>query len=756
MPDIRLFQAAFGRRLRGQRSLGPPGATSTADALVRIGGLGLVLTGVLLIGAIIVGTQDTQWLSSITVGAANNQCDDKGKPTGCFFTPPEDTGSALAPLKTVQVPQDPRLKVGGDYIRNQEELVELGKALFWDQQVGSDGQACGSCHFSAGADPRTQNAVSPGLKATPVDTTFSLGAAESPNYQLVQGDFPSHLLANPDRRGSTVLRDSNDVVGSAGVFNRKFTAVGSTPILNNPNRVPSVPDVCRSVADPDGFQRDDINVRKVEPRNTPTMINAVFNNRNFWDGRAQDIFNGVTPFGARDPSAAVYQKIGDTLKAGPLNIKFASLASQSVGPPLSNFEMSCENRTFPDVGHKLLGLRPLALQVVARNDKVLGPLVGSAATGLNNIRYRDMVQQAFNPQWWSSRQAVAIGDKTFSQMEANFSMFWGLSLKGYMETLIADKSPVDQFLQANGHSDAISDSAKRGLNIFQSFNGVAPDPSDPTGTKTIDVKLSTGKPADARCITCHGSAATTNATVNNVQSQRIERMKLRNGTCAIYDQGYLTTGVRPQADDPAVDALDPFNNSFAETFLAQAGSLTRLVPGVPQDAAPYGLDQTADPNVTGPALGGTSNCENQAIRAAFKTPGLRNVELTGPYFHNGGQVTLMQVVDFYNRGGDFNNPQLDANIKALGLAERDKRDLVNFLMALTDQRVAYEKAPFDHPSICVANGQQGDDSGVPAGPSLPGGGQTIAADRVLCIPASGANGIAHRLPTFLHVDQHDH
>src|SRR5258708_15366254 len=127
--------------------------------------------------------------------------------------------------------------------------------------------------------------------------------------------------------------------------------------------------------------------------------------------------------------------------------------------------MSCENRSFADVGHKLLGLRPLALQVVARNDKVLGPLVGSAATGLNNIRYRDMVQQAFNPQWWSSRQAVAIGDKTFSQMEANFSMFWGLSLKAYMETLIADKSPVDQFLQANGHSDAISDSAKPWLNI---------------------------------------------------------------------------------------------------------------------------------------------------------------------------------------------------------------------------------------------------------------------------------------------------
>ena len=35
----------------------------------------------------------------------------------------------------------------------------------------------------------------------------------------------------------------------------------------------------------------------------------------------------------------------------------------------------------------------------------------------------------------------------------------------------------------------------------------------------------------------------------------------------------------------------------------------------------------------------------------FKSPSLRNVELTGPYFHDGGQATLEQVVDFYGRLG---------------------------------------------------------------------------------------------------------
>jgi cytochrome c peroxidase len=696
----------------------------------------LVVTGVLLIG-------------TVTVVAAARPCNANGLPNPCFFTPQQDTGTPLASLKTVTKPQDAQLTVGGAFIANQDGVLQLGKALFWDQQVGSDGQACGSCHFSAGADPRTRNAISPGLKATPVDNTFSLGGFHAPNSTVSPGELPSHKLSNINDRTSTVISDSNDVVGSSGVFNRTFSAVGTSPFLSL-DRVPSVPDVCQSVADPDGFQVNGVNVRKVEPRNTPTMINASFNNRNFWDGRAQDVFNGGTPFGARDSTAFVYKPNGaGNMASTTVQIAFASLASQSVGPPLSNFEMSCANRTFPDVGHKLLGMRPLALQFVSGNDSVLGPLVGLSLTGLST-HYRDMVQQAFNSQWWSSSQAVMINNKSYSQMEANFSLFWGLSVKAYMETLVADNSPVDQYFDAHGNSGAMSDSAKRGLNIFQSFQGVAPDPTDPTGARTISVTLFDGKtPADARCITCHGAAQTSNASIDNVQSQRLERMTVRNPitapACKIYDQGFLNTGVRPVADDPAVAGLDPFNNSFAETVLAQLGTLTSKVPTAVQ---PYGLT---------PAVGGTSNCEAANVNAAFKAPGLRNAELTGPYFHNGGQLTLMQVVDVYSRGGDFDNDQIDENIHSLRLAEQDKQDLVAFLVALTDERVAFERAPFDHPSLCVANGQQGDSSSVKSGPSLPGGGLTaVAADQILCVPATGAAGRLNRLTPFLNANPFQH
>ena len=49
-----------------------------------------------------------------------------------------------------------------------------------------------------------------------------------------------------------------------------------------------------------------IKTRRVEPRNAPTVINAIFNDRNFWDGRAQSDFNGVDPFGSRSTAARVH------------------------------------------------------------------------------------------------------------------------------------------------------------------------------------------------------------------------------------------------------------------------------------------------------------------------------------------------------------------------------------------------------------------------------------------------------------------
>lgn len=67
---------------------------------------------------------------------------------------------------------------------------------------------------------------------------------------------------------------------------------------------------------------------------------------------------------------------------------------------------------------------------------------------------------------------------------------------------------------------------------------------------------------------------------------------------------------------------------------------------------------------------------------AFRTPSLRNVELTAPYMHDGSLRTLEAVIDFYDRGGNP-NPQLDPEIRPLGLGEREKEQLRAFLLSLT-------------------------------------------------------------------------
>ena len=76
------------------------------------------------------------------------------------------------------------------------------------------------------------------------------------------------------------------------------------------------------------------------------------------------------------------------------------------------------------------------------------------------------------------------------------------------------------------------------------------------------------------------------------------------------------------------------------------------------------------------------------LRYAFKTPTLRNIDLTAPYMHNGVYRTLEEVIDFYDKGGGSGlgiapvNQTLPAN--RLQLSEKEKRQLIAFLHSLTD------------------------------------------------------------------------
>jgi cytochrome c peroxidase len=636
-------------------------------------------------------------------------------------------------LKTNSVQDPPNL---GDFVVDKTAAVALGKALFWEMQASSDNStACASCHFHAGADNRVKNQLSPGGGGVfdPVPSPNKGG----PNYTLTAADFPFHQLSNVNDRDSNVVFDSDDVVGSAGVFPSDYAK--TMGVLEQP-----------TLASDATFSVNGIQTRRVTGRNAPTVINAALNFRNFWDGRANFVFNGVSPFGPRDKSAQIWCDDWYTDNTGAsveravkayVRIPFASAASQAVGPALSKFEMSSASRVFSDLGHKLISSRPLLYQTVSATDGVLGKYRYAYGFGLN-IGYEQMIKAAFQPDFWNVPDATfkASSGLPYRQIEANFSLFWGLAIQLYESTLISNDSRFDQY--ANGDTTKLTAQEQLGLAIFTSDKG--------------------------KCVNCHKGAEFTGASSRMVLGSQadgfggdgpIENMLMGDQTSAIYDNGFYNIGVAPTSNDVGIGGFDglielpdlPNGNplSFSRSFKGLLGG----------KSAPDSYSMNLDPCVW-MVVEGCSIVRSPGIRDAvdgsFKTPTLRNVELTGPYFHNGSYATLEQVVDFYNRGGNVrrtsngdtsaygsNTSNFAAEVMPLGLSDAEKAALVAFLKTLTDDRVRYERAPFDHPSLKVTNGHKGDNVTVQSTDGVK------ALDDTLSLPAVGAAGLSTPIKPFL-------
>jgi cytochrome c peroxidase len=498
------------------------------------------------------------------------------------------------PLRAVHVPEPAQLD---QFVADRAAAIRLGKALFWDMQVGSDGvQACGSCHFQAGADPRLKNQLNPDLNGN--DPTFT--SSGGPNGTLTARDFPFHRLANPGDPNS-VVGDRNDVAGSQGVFKSLFIDVIPGSAVD---QVMPAPDAV--------FNVRGVNTRRVESRNAPTVINSIFNHRNFWDGRAQSEFNGVDPFGSRNASARVLKV--DLATGMPVPVETgitegASLASLAVGPAVNPNEMSAEGRTLPRLGKKMLSLRPLAKQFVAADDSVLGALSSTpqGRTGLNTT-YAAMIRAAFRPEWWRSpaivttdangtpvfrltsvsarragrsrgrdndnrnqgggnngrgngnngqpgsagngdRQPATLTTSEYTVTEANFSLFFGLSVQLYLATLVSDDTPFDRFLA--GDTAALTAQRQAGLQLF--FNK-----------------------EKAGCVNCHVGSELTEASYSECYQERIDELNNLNGVEAKYDKGFVSTGVRSSGNDIGIGGTDPFGNPLADSRRLQLGQLPRV------------------------------------------------------------------------------------------------------------------------------------------------------------------------------------
>ena len=91
-----------------------------------------------------------------------------------------------------------------------------------------------------------------------------------------------------------------------------------------------------------------------------------------------------------------------------------------------------------------------------------------------------------------------------------------------------------------------------------------------------------------------------------------------------------------------------------------------------------------------PDVGRMANSDDAKDRGAFKTPTLRDVAQSAPYFHDGSVSTLEEAVDIMVNGGKDNDNLDRTNLKKVDLSDSEKEDLLEFLRSL-DQPCALSR-----------------------------------------------------------------
>lgn len=653
-----------------------------------------------------------------------------------------------------------RPKEWTEYIKNDSAAIALGKALFWEMRVGSDDRtACATCHHHAGVDTRTRNTA---FAYRAEDFVTNKDKKSLVNHEWTKADHVVNDKSKDSKDFGLIVGDSTLVIGSQGVRQRDFGGLDEK-LNEKEGRVP------------DGSS----NLRQVTKRNSPTVINAASLSRLFHDGRASETFNGYDVFGADSPyedELGKYQVRNGQIERVSIEIPRAAAASQAVGPPVNAVEMSYKGRTFEHLAKKLLGSHPLVNQEVSPSDSVLGKYrkskpdksadnatEGATVTGLDTT-YRELIQQAFHDSWWKApdshteKKDLLPGHKSISDMMvANFSMYFGLAIMAYEQTLVSDDSPFDRAMR--GDAQAMSLKARKGLDQFiihgcadchlmPEFSGATlsaifgegkeevddfeakpviprplPKPLNPDGTAFVEEMLFKQPQPRNR------------AYDNGFYNIGVTGLKytLANGKPAAWDLGIgADFQVVTVLTDLPLDHIQANFDSMAET--SKQGSKTLKSKGSRGVMSPEATaSKKQAPNVKSkftvskarrlfPNQSPTKDGQS-AVNGAFKTSSLRNISLTAPYMHNGAFLTLKEVIRFYRYGPRqfpndpdakfFHHPELEELRVSLSEDGKTKDEvneadleLIAFLEALADERVKYHRAPFDHPSLILPNGNK--------------------------------------------------
>lgn len=203
------------------------------------------------------------------------------------------------------------------------------------------------------------------------------------------------------------------------------------------------------------------------------------------------------------------------------------------------------------------------------------------------------------------------------------------AIGAFERTVISGNSPFDQW-RYGANDAAMSESAQRGFTVFME---------------------------QGRCVSCH-TISQTHALFTDSRFHNI-------------NIGF------PRIEGDVVEMATAFSKAKAQ--------------GTNVDIAVLSNPNSSD-------LGRFAVSDRWDEMGGFKTPTLRNVELTAPYMHDGSLATLEEVVDHYNNGGKLEqgDPEpggfLSGGIRPLDLDEQQKKDLVEFMKALTSPDVAAKVA----------------------------------------------------------------